>query len=282
MKYKKIFGFIALILLFACLGIYIFLESKLTAAMPEPADYIDILAGSIAVGLLIAGLYHLSLLAHVLKTLSGKVTHSIFVAAIILSGISLLSDVTLLLEIDKEYLLFDVTLEWIMLYGFTAVHILVVILGLVYTSKYPAGDKKLFQLENDNLFMSMHHIALIAGILGVAGIVVAMTGTIVPDRFSVQFMILLASLALCPLILIVCFWMIKKRILTQTRWMDEKQVSDSAIGALASLLIGVLFYLIVILFDMFAPLPLPVPFWILFIFFVQLSVFSSVVLIKNG
>ena len=53
---------------------------------------------------------------------------------------------------------------------------------------------------------------------------------------------MLAGLALVPLAMIVVFWIVKMRKKPVKEWMDEKQLSDTALGGLFGLIAGVIFY----------------------------------------
>lgn len=288
MRSKKglinVFSTIAFMMMIYCLIVFVYIQSELTVDMIKLTDTIKMLGNFTILALFIVGLFHLYLLVHALKTLAGKMKHSIYIMLIVLSGITLLNDLTLLSDIGKEYLLWDISAEWIILYCSAALHMLVMIYGLISLKKAPADNIKLFKAfkkSNDILFLSIHQISFISGLLGICGIILAMTGFIVPSRFGVHFMILLAGLALFPLILIIIYWIVKMRKKPVKEWIDEKQMSDTALGALFSFLPAIALYLLICILDLFKVLIMPVSFWILLIFFTQLAVFSAVIMAKN-
>lgn len=288
MKTKKgcinTFSTIAFIMIIYCLMVFVYIQSELTSDMIELTNTVKTLGNFTILALFIVGLYHLYLLVHALKILTGKMKHSIYVVLIILSGIMILDDLILLSDIGKEYLLWDVSTEWIILYCSTALHMLVMICGLISLKKTTVNDIKLFKAFNkssDILFLSLHQTSFISSLLGICGIIFAISGLIVPERFSVHFMMLLAGLALFPLIIIIIYWMVKMRKKPARNWIDEKQMSDTALGALFGLLLSIVIYLFIFVLDLLNVLIMPVSFWILLIFFIQLTIFSAVIMSKN-
>jgi hypothetical protein len=219
-----------------------------------------------------------------LKTLTGRFWSSVLYVLVLLSGVMLFSDLAILSDIGKEYLIFDVTNEWIMLYCFAGLHLVAMVFGLVAVKRAPDKGEKLFEAfakSAEGLFLSMHQISLVSGVLGVLGVILAKTNLLVDERFSGSFAILLAGLALVPLAMIVVFWIVKIRKKPVKEWMDEKQLSDTALGGLCGLIAGVIFYAVVFVLDFFKIFVQPVSFWILPMFFIQLIVYSAVVMIRN-
>ncbi|MCG8515930.1 MAG: hypothetical protein MI740_17530 [Halanaerobiales bacterium] len=292
MKNKKllinVFSIITLLLFAYCLFAYIYIQSQLTVTMPEPTRVVKILGSITIPALLIIGLYHLFLLVHALKILTTKTekifSSSVYIVMIVLSGITLLSDIILLSDISKEYLLWDVSLQWLMLYGFTVFHLLVVLAGIISVQKNPVANLKLFKeidRGSDNLFLAIHYIAFTTGLVGISGIIFAMTGLVVPADFNRHFMLIAVRLALFPLTLIIVYWVVKMRNKPLREWIDEKQLADTSFGALASLFFTLPLYALICLIDLFTVWSLPVSFWVMLIFLIQLVVFSTVVIIRN-
>lgn len=287
-KLINIIGILTFVMITYCIFAYIYIKKNLTIVMLTPTKEVIVLGNIIVLALFFIGIYHLILLINALKTLTYKskniLIHSLYIVFIILSGITLLSDLTLLSDIGKEYLLWDVTSQWYMLYGFTLFHMFVVIYGFIYLKKNPSDNIKLFrefESGNDIMFLSMHYIAFISGLMGIFGIILTMTGIIVPERFNLQFMIFIAGLVLFPLVLIVTYWIIKMRNKSLREWFDEKQISDTSYGTFLSLLIIIPVYLMICIVDFYKFIILPITFWILLIFFVQLVVYSMVIMVRN-
>ncbi len=282
-KFLRLFGIITIAMLAYCVFAYIYFNLKLTPDLTELTIQMQTISTIIIPSFVVIGIYHIILLTNALQTLDGKFKDSVYLVLIILSGITLLSDATLLSDMGKEYLLFDITDQWILLYGFTAAHIVTVIWGYIHMIKYPS-DKKLFEPSkgsDDRIFVSIHHIGLIAGILGLCGIIFAQIGIIfVPEKFITLFIILVAALALCPFIIFIIFWVIKLKKIPISKWLDEKQLRDSAFAALISFVISILLYAAVCIMDLF-DIYLPAATWILGVFFIELIIFSSVMTAKN-
>lgn len=271
------FGVVAAACVVYCLAVYIVLQKELVPGLAELPP--GLFAASLVVpfALLAAGLFHIFLLADLLKRLTGRFLDSLFILLVIASGIFLLSDITLLSDIGKEYRLFDVTNEWAMLYGFTIFHLFVIITGVVVLKKRRAHAEG----KNEAAYFTVHHIALISGLLGVAGVFLAMSGAAVPLRYATGFMVTLAVLALIPLLFILIYWRLRFLKERKKITMDEKQASDTAFAGLVALLSALPVYIVICTLDLLKALYLPVSFFILLLFFTQLIVFSSVILAKN-
>lgn len=275
-----VFGGIATVCLAYCFILYFILQKSLVpgaGAIPaglQTASYLVMPA------LLACGLYHIYLLKKLLESLTGRFLNSLFALLVICSGVLLCSDVTLLSDIGKEYALLDVTDQWIMLYAFTAFHVLIVILGqAVLQSRSSVRPDE--SGRNEAVYISVHHIALVSGLLGIAGVFFAMSGAVIPLRFSTGFMAILAALALIPLIFILVYWRLRIKKKAGGAHLDEKQLSDTAFAGLIALLSALPVYILVCALDLLSAIHLPMSFFILLLFFIQLGIFSSVVLLKN-
>lgn len=269
-------GFIAAACLVYCLLIFMFLQKYLAPDAAELSVGLQAASFTVLPTLLAAGLFHIYLLTGLLRRLTGRFLNSLFVLLVIGSGILLCADVTLLSDIGKEYRLLDVSDQWAMLYAFTAFHLGVVLAGAVILQRIkavPSGGM-------EAVYLTVHHIALASGILGIAGVFFAMSGAVVPLRFSAGFMAALSAMALIPLILMLVYWRLRAKTKDKIK-MDEKQVSDAAFAGLAALIAALPVYILACALDILAAVGLPVSFFIFLLFFIQLAVFSAVVLQKN-
>jgi|GEM_PF-936321 len=291
----KIFIAIAfLMIIYACVS-YVYLQNKLTVDMASPTKTVNTLGVLVVPALLIVGLFHLLLLIRVLKTISPNFFHSLYIVSLTLSGVLLLSDIMLLSDIGKEYLLWDITSQWHLLYGFTAFHIVNMLIGVIYLIKNPSSGEKLFtgsKKSNEALFISLHNISFICGLLGLAGVILSFTGLIIPGRYSIQLMIAATFLALFPFVLIAIYWitrMSKKRI---KDWTDEKQLSDSGYGAMLCLAVLLPVFIIISIISLlgsgvvslpahFWMLYLPASFWMLLLFFLTLTIYGLTIILRN-
>ena len=272
----RIMGFLSVSSLFYCIFAYIYLQSVMTIGAVL-TDSMRNIGNSVLPALLAVGIYHIILLVRALKVAAGKFWDSVFIVLVALSGITLFSDVTFLSDIGKEYQIWDVTNEWIMLYGFTAVHMVVVVWGLLRskTDGHNASSAK-----DDRFYLSLYHIGFLSGLLGISGVIAANSGLVVPPRFVTSFAILLAGLALFPLALFVFYWISKLRHIPVYEWVDEKQFNDTALGALISIVVSVPIYILICVFDL-SHITLSASSLVLGLFFIQLSVLSLTLILRN-
>ncbi|MEX1308441.1 MAG: hypothetical protein AB1Z19_07930 [Eubacteriales bacterium] len=278
------FSAVTLLVLLSCVGIYIFLETNLVPTLEVPTPVMITMTKYIALALLISAIYHIALLVRKLKTLNGRFFDAVFTVMIILSGITLLSDVTLLGDIGKEYQQFDVSSEWLILYAMTAFQIITVTIGLVVLVKTSNVDEKLFNVSGqrqENIFLSMHHLALVCGLVGVAGIAIPLVGLIMPINYSAMKMGVLSVLVICPLVLIVLYWLISMKKSRAGEWTDEKQKADTGAAAVVALMIFLVVMVTGLIFGDRIGASLPVSFWMLTEFFLMLIGFSTVIVVRN-
>lgn len=285
-KFATSFGVLSIVSLVYCLMAFLYIQPRLTPAMQVPSETIRMLGNWCIPAYILVGISHLILLVNRLNNLtvlkSVSFFQSFFIVIIILSGITLLSDATLLSDIGKEYLHWDVGAQWTMLYGFVALHLFVVILGTIQLYRNRANGQSLFQTirnGSDVLFVTMHQISLISAIIGIAGLVLSRISG-VGKEFQTTYMILLSCLAVLPLVSFSFYWMIKNRNKKLSTWFDEKQMADSSMSALVSLSIAfpliILAILFSILFDVFSA-----SFWLILVFFITLGIFSGSIVIRN-
>ena len=270
----RLLGTVSVAMLLYCLIAYIHLHIELSAALPISKST-ELIGIFVIPALAIVGVYHIVLLVNALRSVTGKLISAVYIVMIAISGITIFSDLTILSEIGKEYMLWDVTDQWIIIYGFTALHIFVVIWGL-----FRIKSSVISLSSNDRFFLSMHHIGLISGPLGLAGVIIANSGLLAPMRYAAFVTVLLAGLAIFPLLIITVYWIMKLRRIKIQEWLDEKQLTDSAIGALVSLVVSIPVYVLICVLDLFR-LSLSASSWMLGLFFVQLSVFSVVLTLRN-
>ncbi|MBN1777848.1 MAG: hypothetical protein JW811_06965 [Clostridiales bacterium] len=239
-RLNTIWAVLAFLGLAYSLTAYLIVQPQLVPSLAEPTAVIKLLGNLTIPALFVVGLYHLYLLMHAFRTLPGRhhgyFWHSCYVVFIALSGLFLISDLTLLSDIGKEYRLFSVREQWWMLYGFTGVHVAVCLAGALYSRKTPEQDRRLFDAirsGNDAVFITLHHIGLLCGLMGIICAIVSFPDWIVTQRYSDPWMILLTCIALFPLALIVLYWVINNRKNPASAWLDEKQISDTAVASLA-------------------------------------------------
>ena len=265
-------------------GMFLYLRTLLTPAMPDLSDPIEILAALTVPAFAIAGLYHLLLLARAFQALSkmpdGLFLHSVYLTAIVLSGLILATEPVQLSEIGKEYRLFDVEGQWVFLLASTLFHLAVVMAGLRYSRRIP-GVLPDAASRSDAFYTTMHQVGILCGVLGMIGVLsYAQWGTL--ERYRPFMVLVLGGVALLPWIVILAFLIVRNRNKPLSAWFDEKQTVDTAVGALCSMLVGMPLLVILSALDWYVKFAQPLGFWLMLVFFVCLSMFSWAVLIRSG
>lgn len=288
--FKGAFAAVSLLGMLYCVAVYLYIHTALVPSLPEPTITMNKLGGVTMLFLLLAGAYHLYLLVHALQTLGDRVKHtflhSLYIVLILLSGISLASDVTILSDLGKEYRLFDVRGLWLILYGCTALHIAVILYGAIFSMRNKPSGKRLFaeiKNGNDAMFLTIFQIGFLCGLFGIAGVVFSMSGilsTVITERYKIAYLFFLALLALLPAAIFVLYWAIRNKNKPKSAWFDEKQQSDTAASAMVTLAFAVpLSVAFIVASLLFADLP--APFWISLLLFTQIVVYTCSVIRKS-
>ncbi len=265
---------------------YFYLRSVLIPSLQKPTPQMINIGNIIIFSLIWIGIYHLYILFQVLKSLpsSEKIWfQSGYLVFLILSGITLLSDATLLSEIGKEYLLWNVKGQWIMLFGFTLFHLVVVVIGFYTVQKKPFNSINLFEAlksDQDIWFLTLNQIGAICGLLGFVAFILSLTIPM-PERFRDDLLLIFSTLAAIPWIAFMIFWIYKNRKKTPSQWLDEKQSQDSTVAAFITLIISMPLIIILTFTTGANIIPLSSSFWLALTFFVQLSIFSITVTSRN-
>ena len=278
----KAYGLISIIIYTLCIGTYFYLRRELVPELTEITPIINIISGFIIITHVIVGIYHLVMLVNGLKNLTGRFIFSIYISLVIISGITLLSDAAQLSDIGKEYLYFDIASQWNILMVFAFFHLITMIVGTLILWKNKTGEK-LFRpaADNEELFMSIHQIGLITGVLGLAGTIITSTGILVPERYTTHFMVFTAGLVMAPAVLFTTYWILKLRKKPLPEWLDEMQVKQAAAAAIISLALSVPIYILAVISQIFKVMDYGTAFWILALAFVQITIYSLTVLIRK-
>ena len=278
----KAYGLISIIIYALCIGTYFYLRRELVPELTEITPLINIISGFIIITHVIIGIYHLVMLVNGLKNLTGRFIFSIYISLVIISGITLLSDAAQLSDIGKEYLYFDIASQWNILMGFAFFHLITMIVGTIILWKSKIGEK-LFRpaMDNEELFMSIHQIGLITGVLGLAGTIITSTGILVPERYTAHFMVFTAGLVMAPSVLFATYWILKLRKKPLNEWLDEMQVKQAATAAIISLALSVPIYILAVISQILKVMDYGTAFWVLVLAFVQITIYSLTVLIRK-
>lgn len=282
-------GILSLTGLVYCLFAYIYMQRMLTPAMADLTATLRTLSWLIPPFLLLAGIYHLFLLVDALKALTGKEerswVHSVYLLCIVLSGLMLLSDVTLLSDIGKEYTLFDVRQEWRMVYGFTGFHLAVTLWGVLFSFRNNMSRRSLLSgmiQGRDTFFVAIHRIGFLCGLLGMLSVFLATTDIIdVALQYKQYWLLLLSGLSIFPLVLVIIYWMVRNRKRLVSDWLDEKQMQDTAIGAMVAMALFMTALIVSGILVLLGVLAFPTFFWLCLLFFICLTGFSLTVIARN-
>lgn len=287
-KYKtaNILAVFSIIGIVYCVFTFLYIQPRLTPETTTLPQLIRTLGNFTLPIYVILGIYHLVLLVSALKLFVDKVkgtfVHSFYVVVLILSGITLCSDITLLSDIGKEYVLWDVSSQWWLLYGFMAVHLVVVVYGTISRIKNHGKGQPLFEAiraGNDTLFVGMNQIGFVCALIGIAGVFSSRIEAIT-QPYQTGYMLLLSGLAVAPLVSFFIYWAIRNRSKPVAGWFDEKQVSDSTAAALTALAVMMPLTIAAIITSLFVT-TLPASFWLALLFFATLGAFTGRIMLKN-
>jgi hypothetical protein len=272
-----------------CFRVYQILQAELVPEKPVPSDEMNLLGGFTVLILFFVAIYHLILFMYALQKYAEDpeplFMHSAYVVALILSGINIFTDYTILTDISHEYPYWDVSAYWMYLYICNAVHLAVVAFGLVKTWHTPpirlAALFEQIRSGDDKLYRSMHQIGLMSAVIGLIGLVWALLVDLT-EPYKTMWLFVVMIFALVPVGFMVVYWGIRNRKKPVRKWMDEKQFSDMAFGALSMsafmlpllVVFAVVSYLNVFLLNATA--------WLLFSFFFMLLIYFAVMVIKNN
>ena len=280
-------GILSALGLITCFGIYHTLQIRLVPGQPL-TDEINSLGGISVPILFFVAIYHLILFVYALQQYADDPKplffHSAYIVALILSGINILTDYTILTDIGHEYPYWDISGYWLYLYICNVVHLLIVFYGLVKTWQTPPiRMKALFEqirTGDDKLYRSLHQIGLMSAVIGLIGLVWALvTGFAEPYKTMWLFVVMI--FALVPVGFMAIYWGIRNRKKPARKWMDEKQFSDMAFGALsmsAFMLPLLVVFAVISSLNVFL---LSGQTWLLFSFFFMLLFYFAVMVIKN-
>ncbi len=281
-------GILSFLGLLVSFWIYKTLQPVLIPANPQPSPEMNSLGNLPVFVLFINAIYHLILFQVALQQYrTGPrvlFLHSLYIVAVILSGINLLTDFTILADISNEYLFWDVSNYWAYLYLDTVFHLGIVGLGLVLTWNAPEFRlKDLFQqIRNgdDLIFRSIHHMGLICAVIGLVGIYWAVKMD-VGESYRAGYVLAAVIFALFPRAFMVVYWGIRNHKKPLRDWMDEKQFSDMAFGSLLMTTVSMPMIVVFAILSALEVIQLPVYAWLMLVFMIMLLVHSLVMVWKN-
>jgi len=275
---KRILSMVVTFIYILTIIAFVVMQTKLTPEMKTLTPFIESLSIFIVISYAAVGIYHIFLLSIALKGLTGRLVDSLFLAGVIFSGITLLSDAVQLSEIGKEYLYFNVSEQWYFLYGFALVHLIVMLVGSIKAWK---EKDVLPDIKPDILFISLNQMILISCSVGLAWVIASIVKMPVPEKYMPTFFVLIIGLSFAPAVVFIVHWFWKMKKIKVSMWFDEKQISDIASGALTAFLIALPIYLAAFAEEALAINIFPSYIWIMLLFLIQLGIFSGTVMFKT-
>jgi hypothetical protein len=278
-------GFIALVLIEASI---VYLRQVLVPSLEIITPIINTISIILIPLFIIAGLSHIfilfTLLKKIVKVEKNLWIHSLSIVLTILSGILLLVDVVLLLEIGKEYLFFDVSNEWVMINIHTAIHFLTIGLAYFVLRKKVASVPGFFEeIEkgSEQMFLGMYQVMFFSSLFGILGILFVMINvmdSVTFENYNLEISIISSILALTPIIIFLMYWIVRFRKVPVRDWLNEYEFLITVKAMIYSLVIGWIvsylgFKLTVKNVDF------PILIWLLFTFFAQLLMISSYIIV---
>ncbi len=287
----RIVGFIGSIV-FSTLLIFLFLylRSKLLFSPLDPSiPGLDVISLIIILGYIWIGCYHLYLFFYLLKHTpslqSNLWKYAIAFVFVLLSGILLISDATILMDIGKEYQNFDVSSEWILMFGLMGFHILTLLFSYYFTTQLQANRTRLFdsiQSGNNQMFVLTYQIMSICGVAGIllTGMYFLGGWNLIALQHRVGFILTSSVLLGLPLITFGGFWFMKFHKKPFIKWLDEHEWYLTTMGMSISLIIGWIIMAIGIgisgFIDGFSTI-----IWFLLCVFIQIEVLAIYVLFQS-
>ena len=285
----NLLGILSFLGLLGSLWIYRTLQPQLIPANAIPTPEMNSLGNLPVPILFISAIYHVILFLYALQFYRSEprilFLHSLYVVGLILSGINLLTDVTILADIGNEYPYWDINGYWVYLYLDTVFHLGIVGLGLVFTWNAPEFRMKdLFQqIRNgdDFIFRSIHHMGLICAVIGFVGIYWAVRYD-VGESYRAGYVLLAVVFALFPRAFMVAYWGIRNSKKPLLEWMDEKQFSDMAFGSLVMTTVSMPLIAGFAILSGMQVIQMPGYAWLMLVFMLMLGCHSLVMVWKNS
>jgi len=288
-RHKKTIYTLAVFLILLQAAIFLYFRDTLVPGFDELTWPIKAMSLALLPIYVILGLFHLSILFELLKSISNQYKNPILLSGgvilVTLSGITLLSDITILSDIGKEYLYFSVDNEWLMLFGFTVFHMLTLTYIYLISSRINPATVKLIDTikeGNDQMFKSLYQIVGISGLLGSILTLLFLFNVLdflTYESYLTGFMFLISALILLPVFLYLAYWLIKFRKVSFKNWFDEMQWRVSANGITLSLIWGWLLGTIGVFLSVFG-ITISLIYWSFLVFFSQLAIIAVYVLLE--
>ena len=251
MKMKKttvsILGILAILGMGFNLWAYGQLQTLLVPSAVELPAIVNTYTLAIMVSFLFISAFHLMMLFHTFYLLPRmKKSHfwgALFFCALVLSGIFIASDASLLHDLGEEYRFWDVTEEWQLLTLISSCQMILMAISLVVLllskEKTPFAFFPKSEKFDEGMFLIVTQVGLICGLIGLAMLPIPSFMDI-DEYYRPGYLISLSVIALLPFISSIVYWLIRNRGKHKEELLDEKQFQDIAFGALLATILLVL------------------------------------------
>ncbi len=292
MNKKRLWLYIAAqIFMLAIVAVFIYLKGILVQGNTVLNSDVTIMTVTLMIAFVIVGLYHIYLLYILLRNIviveKHVWLHSLGITLVVLSGILLLSDAVLCLEIGKEYLEFDVSGEWTMLFIFAGFHILTMLLGYLLTRKKETKEIEFFEkvkCGNYQMFVGTYQIMFYSATFAITLIILILTNVFdspLLEEYGLELTVTLSTLAILPIVTFLMYWIIKFHKVPIRNWLDEHEAQFTLKAMLIGLIVGWVFTYIGFRLTV-TVLGFQTMIWLFMVFFVQIFFISSYILIAIG
>jgi hypothetical protein len=193
--------------------------------------------------LVLIGIFHLvtviTLLAQIIFQRSAGILKILTIVIGIISGLLLLSDLSMLQDISKQYVQgWNSASEWTILFINHGLHVLFTILAFVTLATRIGRENHPEEsaVKDDVLFIATHTTGLLCGMIGLIAILVALVTRLRLSIFEI-LSVTIGVLVLLPYLFALSVWLFMKRKEKITDWLDEKQFLDISRASLLTILI---------------------------------------------
>lgn len=288
-KKRFILYLIGVILMFVQLGIYIYFMSILKPSYTDLSAFDNILSAFLIIVFISIGLIHvflfIDLLKHIPDVLSKLWKFSIALVLFPISGIILLSDVTILSDIGKEYLLFDISTEWYMLFVFSFLHLITFIYSWVITKNFTTEKYRFIEAinsGNETMYKSLNQITIISSVSGIIFSILFIFNIfdfLTYEKHIVALALIMMMLLVIPIAIFIGFWIIKFYNKPISKWLDENEWFITIKGMAIALINGWILICIGILLSVLIT-SFSIIIWLIMTIFIQLAILSIYSLLK--
>jgi hypothetical protein len=246
--------------------------------LAEITEEIYMVGNILIPAVMIIGIYHLMILFRGITKIDNQWEGALFIALVILSGLSILLEAAQLSDVGKEYAVRDLSGDWVFMYLTLLINFIVCLWGTVRI----IISKKIERPSVDIMYMVATKIGLICGIVGLVSVIFSYSGIMVSERYMNTLLIFMGIWTLMPLGFFIGYFILKTWKVEVTKWFDEKQLLDSSIAALIALGTSVVLYFFVIFVTVSEiVINLSIAGWIFTVLFFQLTVFSGIITFRN-